>query len=183
MQTNDYEIPEETLKEWEEFLLHQTMSGMNYAMVAVRMPREIEFRCWSPKKKRWADEIEVFKDGSFSIGFEEDDIEGVVGLHGTVYQDDDQAVLNDWTGLLDSKGVKIFEGDILEVHLLKNETLNKVGAVEWAIYNDNSHANNKHIGYVVTYFTKVFSTLIDVATFSKVIGNIYQNPELLEVKE
>lgn len=34
MQTNDYEIPEEKLKEWEEFLAYQTSGGMNYAMVA-----------------------------------------------------------------------------------------------------------------------------------------------------
>lgn len=34
MQSNDYEIPEEKLKEWHEFLIHQTPGGLNYQMVA-----------------------------------------------------------------------------------------------------------------------------------------------------
>jgi uncharacterized phage protein (TIGR01671 family) len=172
------------LKEWEEFLVNQTMGGMNYAMVAVRMPREIEFRAWDKTRKLMFHNVENTYD-TLECVIEREGLEDEViwsRSFGELLKSGAYEIMQ-YTGLKDSKGVKVFDGDILEVHLLKNETLTKVGAVEWAIYNDNSHANNKHIGYVVTYFTKVFSTLIDVAKFSKVIGNIYQNPELLEVKE
>jgi len=149
------------------------------------MPREIEFRCWSPKKKRWADEIEVFKDGSFTIGFQEENIEGVDGLKGTVYQDDDQAVLNEWTGLRDSKGVKVFEGDV--VGKIRNDKIIsykiiKFDDFEETFYTDNFNSIAASEIYAGTCYYRGFNISKEEVCESIVMGNIYQNPELLEVK-
>lgn len=71
--------------------------------------------------------------------------------------------LGEFTGIKDRNGVKVFEGDILR-------------------------ADNGHIGYVIFRngsFVKVcFCHKLNIYTFygdnETVIGNIYDNPELLE---
>lgn len=77
-----------------------------------------------------------------------------------------------YTGLEDSKGVEIYEGDILDFELLRGKKSR--GCVEYS---------NKGARYVVPFQRgKYERSLWHVCTFGKpvVIGNVYENPELLE---
>lgn len=77
-----------------------------------------------------------------------------------------KSTVGQFTGLLDKNGVKIFEGDIMK---------DKYGAISQVIYvNEQARFMQlSKIGYTPIY---QFSILEDK---DEVIGNIHQNPELL----
>lgn len=74
------------------------------------------------------------------------------------------------TGLKDKNGKEIFEGDILGT---KDGLLN--GVVEYR--TDLGMWTNSLVRY------NNFERLCSIASDRKIIGNIYENPELLEVEE
>lgn len=83
--------------------------------------------------------------------------------------DDDYKCIMQSTGLTDKNGKEIFEGDILGT---KDGLLN--GVIEYR--SDLGMWTNSLIRY------NNFERLCNVATSREIIGNIYENPELLEDK-
>ena len=73
-----------------------------------------------------------------------------------------------FTGLTDQNGTKIFEGDIVDI-LTENE---EIGVVEW----DDGGFIVSADGFCVDFHTNINGTDLEV------IGNIHDNPELLEVE-
>lgn len=89
--------------------------------------------------------------------------------------DVDHETLGQFTGLTDKNGVKIFEGDIFEREL--DDGRKKTYVVEW------SHC---YLGLVAKetkskHFPKWVRTRLDILCYMdlEVIGNAYDNPELL----
>ena len=78
--------------------------------------------------------------------------------------------LMEYTGLIDKNGVEIYEGDVI---LIANKSYKNKATVEWSVlgvkwvlvYNDLS------VYELATWHESVY----------EVIGNIYENPELIEV--
>lgn len=91
----------------------------------------------------------------------------------------DPATVGQFTGLTDKNGASIFEGDIVSVggHIATVNGLYRV------IYDTVNHcwALARSTENHFSYFT--FSDLNGFAGTSEVVGNIHDNPELLEVKE
>ena len=83
------------------------------------------------------------------------------------------------TGLKDKNGNKIWENDIVEI----GEHEDIVNGLYKVIYCENSHcyALERSADFHYNFFT--FSDLNGFETSSKVIGNIFDNPELLESEE
>lgn len=135
-----------------------------------------KFRAWCHRKKQWADEVEIFYDGSYIMRFPNEDL----AIERNVLPNPEDCLVQ-FTGLYDKDGKEIFEGHILQVNLCKTASLIKNGIVENVVYLDHNNVN-KHVGYIVSY-DLTFSTLADVAEYSQIIGNIYENPYLLEEKE
>jgi hypothetical protein len=117
--------------------------------------REIKFRAWDGEKFV-EDEFYVMDGKAYTFGDDGgcDDSECCGGTGH--FMQDKKWVLMQFTGLLDAKGVEIYEGDI------------------WlAEYND--------LGSCIVEFSQGKFNISRFAwTQGKVIGNIYANPELVK---
>lgn len=148
--------------------------------------REIKFRAWDNSFEQmvpWG-ELKFDKDsGDDDVCFYEQE-DGCDSVHvgGADYE------LMQYTGLKDKNGREIYEGDILKrtVHLYllgvgKLEDVDEYMAVEY---------RNEYAGYFISErpLYHFVGATVDISTCCgctdvEVVGNIYENPELLEVTE
>lgn len=128
--------------------------------------REINFRAWN--------EVEGFLDTAWSIDFEHRLV-----CHRAHNQSDlDDCVLMQYTGLQDKNGREIYEGDIIALEVIKGVKI-KV-PVKFENGSFNIHEIPGGYGFSDTAYPLGKLFLRDFGI--EAIGNIYENPELLEVK-
>lgn len=120
--------------------------------------RELKFRAWDKKEKILRDVREINFEGiDFSVR------EVKYGNTRIRYDQLDRIVLLQYTGLNDKNGIEIYEGDILfEPH---EEEYPQVIFDEGVFY--------------LRYSTFVHP-LFEECDSLEIVGNIYENPELLE---
>ena len=123
-----------------------------------------------PKYRVWDKELQTMLDVSL-IDFKKGVLVGEHWEFGeTNFMSFDEIGIMQSTGLLDKNGKEIFEGDILGT---KDGLLN--GIIEYR--TDLGMWTNSLLRY------NNFERLCSVASDREIIGNIYENPELLEVLE
>ncbi len=119
-----------------------------------------KFRAWDKRKLKM-----------FEVSYIDFDTK-LIGLNidlEIIIFDFEDIILMQSTGLVDKNGKEIFEGDILGT---KDGFLN--GVVEYR--TDLGMWTNSLVRY------NNFERLCSIASDRKIIGNIYENPELLEVE-
>jgi len=119
--------------------------------------REIKFRAWDKDFKQMHPVIGIHWEGEF-IDY---GTEGETGLL-------NDFILMQYTGIKDKNGREIYEGDIISVLYYRKATILPVA---WGI--DGWWASGK--GW--------FKSLYDVKNTAEVIGNIYENANLLEATD
>ena len=126
-----------------------------------------------PKFRVWFSEpSQMITDGLESINlFDEtvtitsryyDDFADVYAF-GSIEVDIGNAILMQSTGLEDKNGVEIYEGDIVKLNVPTYKTCTKV--------------------ICTLYDAFILEKNIETGDYIKILGNIYENPELLEVAE
>ena len=131
--------------------------------------RDIKFRAWDKKENDWFDEDggDLYIELNGNINF---------GWNGEIMDDyTDRIILMQYTGLKDKNGVEIYEGGI--VHWM-TEFISPMDMRTKHKIDINVEVHQKESGEWV--MGKVGNTLFEELLDVEVIGNIYENPELLE---
>ena len=119
------------------------------------MNREIRFRAWNEVSEKMLNWNE-FLNTNMKNTFIAPESTGLI--------------LMQYTGLHDKNGKEIYEGDVVKIKY-RDEDIGKV------IYEHNGFSID------VTNMNKNYGRVSFVNNFMEVIGNIYDNPELLGVKD
>ena len=127
-----------------------------------------KFRAWMKSLKWMCDVTNISFDSKLVDICQQGDTERCTEI--SVEFDENEIELMQSTGLKDKNGKEIFEGDVLGT---KDGLLN--GVVEYR--SDLGMWTNSLISY------NNFERLCNVAGSREIIGNIYENPELLEEKK
>ena len=118
--------------------------------------REIKFRCWYDKK--------MHKVVDIDFAYEK------INLFGADIINFKDGELMQYTGLKDKNGKEIYEGDIIQI---------LGGEYEQGFYEWNEKVQIKDLIYDGYNLMMTISQIGNKAI--EIIGNIYDNPELLEV--
>ena len=129
--------------------------------------KEIKFRAWDKKEK---------------IMYNPSNVWGIDA--GIIAQGRGEAIMMQYTGLKDKNGKEIYEGDILKDDVGIAEVTydnERAGFYAWfkkpVVFPDYAHGvKDTKINQIHMY---AWST-DDYKTSAEVIGNIYENPELIE---
>jgi len=122
--------------------------------------RDIKFRAWSNKWDKM-----IYPDDSFYD----------INVHtNTAWKDscDDECIeLMQFTGFKDKNGKEIYEGDIFEKNGL-------IQHVHWNRLNASFYLQPRHL--TKNFDDKIGRYGFDEIELFKIIGNIYENPELIK---
>lgn len=124
-----------------------------------------KFRAW------WKSEGEMVINISW-FRFKQRDLIGSVGEQSTWPISFDDVVLMQSTGLFDKNGVEIFEGDVIRFTSVLGE--DEIRQVTFENGCFGIMLERVHVGFGMIKF------LSEVEYSFEVIGNIYENPELLQ---
>ena len=130
--------------------------------------RELKFRAYDKVKN-----CMYYSDNLPDMFFFGHDRKNKMYLSKAVWDKDDETYYSDtistdvmqYTGLKDRDGKEIYEGDVVEVE-------------EWRTKSDKNGSHWKWYVYAVSFQNQQW--LPDDLDGARIIGNIYENPELLE---
>lgn len=129
------------------------------------MMRNIKFRAWDKSiNEMLTQPLDGISAASRLLGF-------------TVFS---QCEVMQFTGLKDKKGKEIYEGDILEI-MFSKRIGKEIDVVIWGSYNDEEYVSNIECWMAGDYPVSDSGGLWGCSKHTKeIIGNIHENPELLE---
>lgn len=130
--------------------------------------RQMKFRVWDVKKNAWLDYRENYNANSFFISN---------AWTNTInwYRNEDDYVIQQFTGLLDKNDVEIYEGDIVKT--CRGFILSVVFEYGAFILKNKQDTYSTLLGWQSDYESNEMDWT-DLNDF-EVIGNINKNPELL----
>ncbi|MEA0564569.1 YopX family protein [Lysinibacillus irui] len=146
--------------------------------------RKIKFRAFLKEKKKMlpVTYLTLSDEENEQVGIADCNNEGCVLC--VDFYDYEKVELMQYTGLKDKNGKEIYEGDIVKTH----DQNNVIEYEHGSFLVKGLHADEYERTYSVLYHYLVDATIPDmphsrfdgVTTTLEVIGNMYENPELLE---
>lgn len=132
--------------------------------------RDIKFRCWDTENKEMLEVQELDYEDSYN---------GQPMIRTTMYSDyfdTEDMILMQYVGLKDKNGKEIYEGDIVKFRFKddREEFPDLIGYIEY---------QTTFTAFRIMSNQGSFKIDITEIKFIEVIGNIYENPELLEKGE
>lgn len=122
--------------------------------------RELKFRFWDEETKQMMDAKKASEFGKHYITFNGKVVQPAILKPGILMQ---------FIGLTDRNGKEIYESDIVKVEdRIMTVIWDKFGAIAWAFKHSTSGCE-----FIYSYHNEKY----------EVLGNIYENPELLEASD
>lgn len=151
--------------------------------------REIKFRAWDENNKVMHFDFQFIKSGDESndwIVFTSDKQKLIEPPHPfeNPYSQQQLKIMQ-YTGLKDKNGVEIYESDIVKIHIGHEEWLDKSMIVEWIDGAFCLHIPGREKVTSLIFYAdgvQVRRGHRNIGQFIKVIGNIYEHPQLTEAK-
>ena len=149
--------------------------------------RELKFRVWSEEDKQYRTDCSACKL-----------FNGKTGCPATIYNEEgDRFDIEQYTGLKDKNGKEIYEGDVVHItpyfkkkggkrFMAQKPYRNPLSVIEWdddaGAFSENTYENGEfQIGGFLFEMALDSETLEGTQRHTiEVIGNIHENPELLE---
>ena len=135
--------------------------------------REIKFRCWDKKSKKMRQVTEIVFNTGFYMESNDNSVkliwvkgQDIIENREIQIQREKDFILMQYTGLKDKNGKEIYEGDIVKAKFFEKHI---TGEIEFAL------------GAFFVTGSAVSDNQMFIFNDFEVIGNIYDNPELLEV--
>jgi len=148
------------------------------------MTREIKFRVWGSYR---GEEEEMYYKHPSSVWI------FAVGLSGNLMEfepydggikDLKDMVVMEYTGLKDKNGKEIYEGDIVATFFVgtkeKEGGIYEMGQVKWGTYNIGANGEEYDFRVIGPYVEDGYLYNKMIEGEAEIIGNIYENPELLK---
>jgi len=131
-----------------------------------------KYKIWRPVMKQFATDERYIRASDGELFSYEADYGGTFSSHEKLEKVN--CVLVQWTGCYDKNGTPIYEGDILANDLILPHDNDNIGVVYFA-------AGTYMIDGDGPFYDHVFGHSPDILDNHTVIGNKYENPELLKV--
>lgn len=137
------------------------------------MKKPLKFRVWNHFYKEFVSNVVISLDGEIQ------EIDEACGQANTT-DHPERYTIQEFTGLLDKDGQRIFEGDILEI---TTETLKNEDKIYW-IVDFSADRGSFSMRYKNTFqtFEEVLFDTDGIDWEIKVVGNIFETPELVSIK-
>lgn len=137
------------------------------------MSREIKFRVWSKKYNTYFELSDIHYEGGKIDGIFA--ISGILaGIPNVIFLEPEDVVLEQDTGLKDKNGKEICEGDRIKIEGSDSVYTVEYGRGVWVARFGDEPGDNICLHHYVQK---------DIVLYAEVIGNIHENPELLEKGE
>lgn len=129
--------------------------------------REIKFRVWDHSDKKWS--------GSVNLSHPE-----FIGMTVMYFNHTNRLEYQQFTGLKDKDNKEIYEGDILKAVKIKDESVYFIGECKFENNRECGSTNVLGFWFVGEKMTlSFFQSHFPYFDF-EIIGNIFENPELLK---
>ncbi len=130
------------------------------------MNRPIKFRVWDFFHKQWITGAAIELNGCI--------------INTSFAEPETNCIAQQYTGLNDKDNNPIFEGDLVELHTAANDHAKNIKENHYGLYEIYWDRKYKLKEIKPNWFLKVVDN--DCASFNimKVVGNVFENPELLK---
>lgn len=153
--------------------------------------REIKFRAWDKGNSKMVDVVSYeknyeTKEGRYDLAWRDAYEDENFLRYGMKIEEECEVM--QWTGLKDNNGNDIYEGDIIYWEIDNGVGIESYTAiVKWSenlVKEGWSKAYKWLVDYIGNYYRGSYDELSTPAAYNdelQVIGNIYENPELMEI--